>query len=62
MQESPSGGTMPLADYLPTRTDLPDQFEPEEAEHGLAFAVPCCCCKHRDRTERLCRGCAHFAN
>ena len=53
---------MPLADYLPTRTDLPDQFEPQEAEPGLAFSVPCCCCKHRDRPERLCRGCAHFAN
>lgn len=26
---------MPLADYLPTRSDLPDQFEPEESEPGV---------------------------
>ena len=50
---------MPLSDYLPQSTDLPDQFEPEETGHPFTF--PCNCCAHNLRPHRECEGCAHYA-
>lgn len=54
---------MPLVDYLPTDSDLPDQFEPDDADRsGWEFQFPCCVCKFRDRTPGECSGCVHYCN
>ena len=47
---------MPLNDYL-SDGDKTDLFEPKTSY--LSF--PCCACKHQDRDERECMGCAHYA-
>ena len=48
-----------LRDYLPRRDDLPDQFEPDQND---LICFPCAACKHIERPESECKGCAHYYN